>query len=100
MVNTAGPYLQKVMKNTQILAISEHELFSCELHNLGDFDSDYLCMAKASKHLNDEMFGTIRGHGGCAILWHRSIVNHLTTMSELGTHRMYAIRIDFPGVSP
>ena len=40
MINTAGPYLQKVMKSTQILALSEHGLFSCELHKLRDFDSD------------------------------------------------------------
>ena len=100
MGNTAGPYLQKVMKNTEILALSEHGLFSCELHILRDFDSDYLCMAKADKHLNDEMFGTIRGHGGCAILWHRSIANHVIVMPELGTDRMCAIRIVFPGVSP
>ena len=84
----------------KVLALSEHEIFSCELHKLRDFNSEYLCMAKASKHLNAEMFGTVRSHGGCAILWYKSIANHVTTMPELGTDRMCVIRIDFPGISP
>ena len=50
-------------------------------------------MAKSSKHLSDVNLGKKRGHGGCAILWKRSLCNRVRPLPELGTDRMCVVEL-------
>ena len=68
MYNSAGTYLHDLLNQTNILVVSEHGLFPCELYKLDTLHTDFLVSANSSKQLTDAEFDHKRGSGGVAIM--------------------------------
>ena len=90
-IATAGSYLNVLKESSDIIALPEHGLYNCELYKLNYVNEDFVSMAKSSANLNDEQFGVRRGHGGCAILWHKRLGNYVRPLPEYGSDRMCVI---------
>ena len=71
MYSSAGPYIKELATVSDIVALSEHGLFPCEIYKFGNEFPDYECLAKSSSNITDRDFGNRNGIGGCAILWHK-----------------------------
>ena len=99
MYNSAGPYLMELMNKTDIMVITEHGLFPCELYKLEPLQDDLSVISKSSKQLNDSNFGYRKGNGGVAIMWHKSISNFVIPLPNLGTDRMSVIQLQLPDTS-
>ena len=93
MWGCAKPYMQELMTSSHIIAISEHGLYQCELPKLYDIHPDFNAMGKSSKHLRDENHGKRKGHGGCALLWRKSISNMVNPRPDLGSDRMCVLEL-------
>lgn len=93
-LDIAKPYLTKISTTADIIAVSEHGLFPCELHKLDTILPGYSALGKSSRILSDQNFGHIRGTGGCAILWDSKKLNYkVRIMPELGSDRMCVIEL-------
>ena len=92
----ARPYLDKLLETTNVLALSEHGLYPCELYKMNDINEGFSSLAKPSKKLINENFGKRRRHGGCAILWYKRLSNCIRPLPYLGTDRMCGIQISLP----
>ena len=99
MYNSAGPYLHDLLNQTDILVVSEHGLFPCELYKLDTLHTDFLVSAKSSKQLTDAEFGHKRGSGGVAIMWHKNMCNFVVSLPKLGTDRMCVIQLQLQDTS-
>ena len=91
--NSAGPYIHELMGTSDILFLSEHGLYGCELWKIGKIHTDFHFEAKASNNLNETNFGHIPGHGGIAILWRKNINASIRPIPEAGTDRMMVLEI-------
>ena len=77
MFPVAGPYLNTILNGTDVLALSEHGLYPCELYKLNNVSLEYIWMAKSSRQLSDNNFGSGRGVGvvqyygisGCRVMY-------------------------------
>ena len=69
VISTAGSCLNVLMEGLDIIALSEHGLYNCELYNFNYVNEDVMSMAKSGANLNDEQFGVRRGH----VVFHRSL---------------------------
>ena len=90
---SAKPYITKLMTHHSIVALSEHGLYNCERHKLASISPDFECLSKSSVNLNDANFGNIVGHGGCAILWNKSLSSYIRPLPDLGTDRICGIQL-------
>ena len=91
--DVALPYVGELMKTNDILCLSEHGLYPCELHKLDNISQGFISLSKASKNLNDENFGFIRGNGGCAILWRKDLESCVRPLPHLGSDRICVIEL-------
>ncbi len=99
-LGSAGPYLSKLMKRSDILCISEHQLYECELNRLNELDSEFIGYGKSSLSLKPENYGKVPGHCGVGILWRKSISSHVRPLRQLGTDRFCAVELTFAGQKP
>lgn len=90
MWSTASPYLVELLNNSDIVAISEHGLYPCELYKIRNLHSQFQAFSKSAQTLNDKDFGKIKGHSGCAIMWSDRICNRVTPL-DIGSDRVCAI---------
>ena len=90
--NTSLVYCYETIFKKEIVCISEHGLFQCELNKLNNFHPDYQCMAKASRHLKDIDFGHRPGIGGTAIFWKKELGNRIRKYDKLGSDRICVIQ--------
>lgn len=95
----AGPYLHTLADMADIIAVSEHGLYHCELRKLDDVHPEYLSLAKASKQLNDVDFGHKRAHGGCALLWNKRLSSRIRPLPNLGSDRICVIQINVQDIN-
>ena len=90
------PYLHCWMEESDIICISEHGLYPCELYKLDRIHPDYISLAIASSMLSDNL-GHKKGHGGCAVLWKTSLANRIRPLPYLSSDRMCVVQIDIDG---
>ena len=82
-------YIRKLLDSVHILALSEHWLYTDELHVIGNLHKDFDYHAKVSDQ-NDINTRWKRGQGGVAIVWRK----HLKVQRLLvGDDRVVAIKI-------
>ena len=89
------PYLLKLMKTNDIIALSEHWLYPNRLHVLNDISEEFSCIARSSRHCRSEHYGKRgfgRGQGGVALLWKTSL-NGISPMPEIVHDRVCGIRL-------
>ena len=93
-LNRAGPYLHKLVDtyNTDVLCLSEHRLYNCELDKLNDIGLDFECHAKASADLLDSNQSVKPGHCGTAILWKNAISSRVRVV-KCTSDRICAIEV-------
>ena len=89
---TSIPYLNILMKDNDIITISEHWLHANCLHKLLDISDEFYCISRASKHSCPEQYGVRRGQGGVAIFW-RKTLNGVSPISEIIHDRMCGLRL-------
>ncbi len=92
----AGPYISRLMDSSDVMCISEHQLYECELNRLNELSPDYIGYGKSSTSLKPENHGKVPGHCGVAILWRKSMATHVRPLNNLGTDRMCAIEVTLP----
>ena len=95
--NISKPYLELHASVCDLICISDHGLYECELHKLDNILDQYTGMGKSSKHLSNMNLGKKRGFGGCAILWKKVISNRVRPLPELGTDRICVVQINIDG---
>ena len=66
--------------DSDIICLSEHRLFECELIKLGQINSAYKSHGKASNDLKCKDQYTKRGHCGVAILWKNTLAHRVKVM--------------------
>ena len=109
MFDISKPYMQHLARKADIIAISEHGLYPCELYKLESILQNYTCLAKPSAQLSDENFMSKKGIGGCAILWnkksltckvkpHYDVGDDRICLTEIhtGDHKMFLIAVYMP----
>ena len=93
MYSVAKPYVHKLQQSADILVISEHGLFPCELYKFNVDYPEFHCTAKASAHISDQEFGNRPGIGGCAILWKKNLSHLIKPMEIENTDRIVGIQL-------
>ena len=82
-------------KDADIIAISEHALYPCELDKLNKINTNFVGIGVSSKELKDCDVGIKRGHGGCAILWKKTLTSKIRPLEGINSDRLSAIQICF-----
>ena len=96
-LNSSIVYLHQQIFKADIVCLSEHGLYGCEINKLDSIHPEFKCLAKPSRHLKDINFGHRAGHGGCAILWNRGLSNRIKPLPDIGTDRICAIQLNENG---
>jgi len=81
-----------VKHDLDILCISEHRLYECDLYKLGEINPNYNYHGKASKDLESNNQSTKRGHCGVAILW-KKCIGHCVKVVECVSDRICCIEL-------
>jgi exonuclease III len=81
------------MSESDIVVISEHQLYPAQHYKLGELNNEYNFLAKSSVSLNPALCGSRPGHGGIAILWRQSLSGVVTGLKDIGTDRIAVAEI-------
>ncbi len=93
---TAGlPYLKLMMQTVDIVAVSEHGLYDCQLWKLTQVNSDFNVTAKACSALNDERLNYCVGHSGVALFWRDTLSQYVKPVT-IKSDRICAIEVMLP----
>lgn len=95
-IKTNKDYTTKLLHDLEILALSEHWLHSFDLHTLGSIHKDFNYFASSPPPKEDTLACTprlIRGSGGVALLWHRSLDNVIKKLPDLSNDRCVTIQL-------
>ena len=88
----AVPYLRKLIRDNDIIAVAEHWLHENKLSKLGEISNEVLFCARSSKFSTAENYGTKRGQGGVALFWKKSLGGVLE-MTKIIHDRICGIRL-------
>ena len=88
----ARPYIYKLMETSDVIVISEHRLYDCQLHNLESINHNFAVTSKASKSIDDRTCDVRSGIGGIAMFWRNSIGHRIVTM-KVNSDRICAIHV-------
>ena len=89
-------YGYELIQDFDVIGFSEHWLHSYNLPQLRNFHNEFAFVAVAPPDVEDNVFCIpqyIRGHGGVAIGWRKSLSQHITTLSNFSNHRMTGIKL-------
>ena len=92
-------YLHKLLDDLDVCAVSEHWLHSFNMHLLNKHHVDYNVYASPQSHIADEIDSVrlipryIRGNGGVAIFWRKSIDHLVSKLSQFNNNRVAAIKL-------
>jgi exonuclease III len=92
---TSQYYLYEVLAKADIVCLSEHKLYDCELNQLRDMANSmgFICDAKQSYDLMPWNHGTIIGHCGVAIMYRKSIEHCIAKLHNFQSDRLCGIEI-------
>ena len=94
-LDNAGPHLHSMLSNCDIVVISEHKLYSCQLNRLNDIHMHFSSFGRASKWLKDKnVVKKPTGHGGIGILWNNDLSTIINPCHKLGNDRICVIEIN------
>ena len=92
-LTAATKYICELLRESDILALSEHHLYETQLHKLQELDQNFCMYGKSSSVLDPKMCGKLPGHGGVALMWRKSMSCCIKPVKDLGSDRMCAIQI-------
>ena len=88
--------MYSVLGRLDIIGISEHWLHGYELNFIRNFHPDFNFYAIAAPQAEDNLYCVpkhIRGHGGAAIAWRKSLDQHVKRLTNISCHRVVGIQI-------
>ena len=88
----AIPYLRKLVKHNDIVAVAEHWLHGNKLNRLSEVSSEVNFCARASKFSDPECYGIRRGQGGVALLWRKDLAG-VSEFTSIIHDRICGIRL-------
>ncbi len=92
-LRAAQPYLEKITSMSDIVVISEHDLYESQVYRLNDINRDFISYSKCAENLDPNLMGIVPGHGGVAILWNKTISCKVKPLRDLGTDRICAVEL-------
>ena len=94
-MNAAKPYLNTLLKDNDIVVISEHQLFHEEIYKLKEIcdvsDFQVYVKAKPKPILNTTRYTP--GNCGIAIAWRKSIKYKVTPLKDINNDRMCVLML-------
>ena len=91
-LRSAQVYCKELSTHCDILIMSEHRLYNCELFKLNEFIPGFIVYAKASADLDEDYVSVKPGHCGILIAW-RSCLSSLITKVQVNSDRICAIKV-------
>lgn len=73
-LKAAQSYLTKLTNESDIVIISEHQLYESQLFKLNEINPNFSSLGKCSGVLDPRQQKFIPGHVGIAILWSKTII--------------------------
>ena len=89
---SAIPYIRELLKEVDVLAVSEHWLHANRLRILDGISSTHNCHAHASRPAAAENYGCKRGQGGVALFW-RKDMGGISKVTDIVHDRVCVIRV-------
>ena len=89
-------YLRTLLMSHDLLAISEHWLHDYDLHLLSSFSDNFLCFSSTSPSREDPVWcrpNFLRGQGGVAILFKKSLQNLVKKLDTSLSHRVVGLQL-------
>ncbi|CAC5394456.1 unnamed protein product [Mytilus coruscus] len=94
-VKTIAPFIENMRNQVDIILLQEHWLFDHELNLLDELNSHFCGKGKSinsGKNTCDLLIKSVRGYGGVAILWDRSIDQYVKPIID-GNNRIQCIEL-------
>ncbi|CAC5407491.1 unnamed protein product [Mytilus coruscus] len=94
-VKTIAPFIENMRNQVDIILLQEHWLFDHELNLLDELNSHFCGKGKSinsGKNTCDLLIKSVRGYGGVAILWDRSIDQYVKSIID-GNNRIQCIEL-------
>ena len=88
----AGPYINTLANDNDIIIGSEHRLYNCELYRLNDFLPGYQIHAKASADVDQEIHTSKSGHCGIFIARQDALSSNIRII-DVNSDRICAIQM-------
>ena len=89
----AVPYLRKLSTEYDLTMINEHWLHSNKVNRLSDINVELNYCARSSKYANADEYGSVRGQGGVAILWKKTLPG-ITPLNNIIHDRICGVRLE------
>ena len=89
---SAVPYLRTLCKLSNFIMVTEHWLHDNRLRLLEQIDNEFEYFGRSSKLSSAECYGTSRGQGGVAIMWHNSFKG-VTPLRDILHDRICGVRV-------
>ena len=89
-------YTHQLLDQHDIFAISEHWLHTYELQSLQALHPDFNFLSSAPPAEEDDLYCRpryLRGHGGVAIAWRKSLDHHISKLDNSSSHRVVGISL-------
>ena len=89
-------YLRTLLMSHDLLAISEHWLHDYDLHLLSSLSENFLCFSSTSPSREDPVWcrpNFLRGQGGVAILFKKSLQNLVKKLDTSLSHRVVGLQL-------
>ena len=89
-------YTHQLLDQHDIFAISEHWLHTYELQSLQALHPDFNFLSSAPPAEEDDLYCRpryLRGHGGVAIAWRKSLDHHIRKLDNSSSHRVVGISL-------
>ena len=89
-------YTHQLLNQHDIFAISEYWLQIYELQSLQALHLDFNFLSSAPPAEEDDLYCRpryLRGHGGVAIAWRKSLHQHVSKLDNSSSHRVVAISL-------
>ncbi len=90
--DTSKSYIVDMFRTYDIVAISEHKLFGCQLPLLEQMNPAIGSHAKSNTHLNDRNVNRVAGFHGVGILW-RDDLPLITKPLDIGSDRICVLQL-------
>ena len=92
-VELMKPYIYFLATFSDVIVLSEHAFYPCEMRKLNEIHADFMGIGVTSKELKDEDLGVKRGHGGCAVLWRKNLSSNIARGNiKINSDRLCAVQ--------
>ncbi len=92
-LGSARLYLEKLMSVSDVVCLSEHQLYEAELNRLTELSNDFNAYGRSSSSLKPDNYGKVPGHCGVGILWRKTLSACVRPLKDLSTDRFCAIEL-------